>query len=177
LSEAKVKLKTLTNELNKNSKSSSKQMCRSDSKSLFTQKSFETTSSNSDTNLHKIHTIHNLPDRYQQRSKRNDMKAAFSEFYLFLFWLRNYQLLNFQGFRKILKKHDKLFKTSSGNEWRKVKVDLATFFVDKEVDNLITKVENIFTQHLEYGNRKQAINQLRTNQFQNKVRFVFCLLC
>lgn len=42
--------------------------------------------------------------------KISDLKLAFSEFYLSLILLQNYQNLNFTGFRKILKKHDKVFK-------------------------------------------------------------------
>ena len=38
----------------------------------------------------------------------NDIKLALSEFYLSLILLQNYQSLNFTGFRKILKKHDKV---------------------------------------------------------------------
>ena len=40
--------------------------------------------------------------------KLQDLKLAFSEFYLALILLQNYQNLNFTGFRKILKKHDKV---------------------------------------------------------------------
>lgn len=40
--------------------------------------------------------------------KIHDLKLAFSEFYLSLILLQNYQNLNFTGFRKILKKHDKV---------------------------------------------------------------------
>ena len=40
--------------------------------------------------------------------KHHDLKLAFSEFYLSLILLQNYQTLNFTGFRKILKKHDKV---------------------------------------------------------------------
>lgn len=40
--------------------------------------------------------------------KEHDLKLAFSEFYLSLILLQNYQTLNFTGFRKILKKHDKV---------------------------------------------------------------------
>lgn len=40
--------------------------------------------------------------------KMHDLKLAFSEFYLSLVLLQNYQTLNFTGFRKILKKHDKV---------------------------------------------------------------------
>ena len=40
--------------------------------------------------------------------KEHDLKLAFSEFYLSLILLQNYQTLNHTGFRKILKKHDKV---------------------------------------------------------------------
>lgn len=53
-----------------------------------------------------------------QYRKRTDLKLAFSEFYLMLVLLQNYQTLNFTGFRKILKKHDKLFQTTRGEDWR-----------------------------------------------------------
>ena len=43
-----------------------------------------------------------------------DLKLAFSEFYLSLILLQNYQNLNFTGFRKILKKHDKLLRNDAG---------------------------------------------------------------
>ena len=42
------------------------------------------------------------------RKSMHDIKLAFSEFYLSLILLQNYQTLNFTGFRKILKKHDKV---------------------------------------------------------------------
>ena len=38
----------------------------------------------------------------------HEIKLAFSEFYLGLILLQNYQTLNFTGSRKILKKHDKV---------------------------------------------------------------------
>lgn len=48
--------------------------------------------------------------RQKQTTKKNmhEIKLAFSEFYLSLILLQNYQTLNFTGFRKILKKHDKV---------------------------------------------------------------------
>lgn len=45
--------------------------------------------------------------------KFHEFKTAFSEFYLSLILLQNYQSLNHTGFRKILKKHDKV----SGVRW------------------------------------------------------------
>ena len=50
----------------------------------------------------------NLIARNQIDRKRNDMKLAFSEFYLTLIILQDYQELNKTGFRKILKKYDKV---------------------------------------------------------------------
>lgn len=44
--------------------------------------------------------------------KLRDLKLAFSEFYLSLILLQNYQNLNHTGFRKILKKHDKVCFTT-----------------------------------------------------------------
>ncbi len=46
--------------------------------------------------------------QHQPAMKISDLKLAFSEFYLSLILLQNYQNLNFTGFRKILKKHDKV---------------------------------------------------------------------
>lgn len=40
--------------------------------------------------------------------KLREIKLGFSEFYLSLILLQNYQNLNYTGFRKILKKHDKV---------------------------------------------------------------------
>ncbi|XP_021365536.1 xenotropic and polytropic retrovirus receptor 1-like [Mizuhopecten yessoensis] len=73
--------------------------------------------------------------------KLHDLKLAFSEFYLSLILLQNYQTLNFTGFRKILKKHDKLMSTQRGMEWRQAHVDAAPFYTNKEVDHLITETE------------------------------------
>lgn len=101
--------------------------------------------------------------------KINDLKLAFSEFYLSLILLQNYQSLNFTGFRKILKKHDKIFKTESGSDWRKANVETAPFYTTKKVDLLITEVENLFTQHLEGGNRQRAMKRLRVPPFEEKV--------
>lgn len=41
--------------------------------------------------------------------KTQELKLAFSEFYLSLILLQNYQNLNYTGFRKIMKKHDKVY--------------------------------------------------------------------
>ncbi|KAH3708750.1 hypothetical protein DPMN_068209, partial [Dreissena polymorpha] len=100
--------------------------------------------------------------------KLPDLKLAFSEFYLSLILLQNYQTLNFTGFRKILKKHDKLMKTTRGMAWRQAHVDTATFYTNKEVDHLISEVENNVTSNLEGGNRQKAMKRLRVPPLGDK---------
>ena len=56
--------------------------------------------------------------KHHQFRKIRDLKLAFSEFYLMLIFLKNYQTLNFTGFCKILQKYDTLFETTSSNQWR-----------------------------------------------------------
>lgn len=56
-------------------------------------------------NKGKVNVKPHLPTR-----KLRELKLAFSEFYLSLILLQNYQNLNYTGFRKILKKHDKVHK-------------------------------------------------------------------
>ncbi|KXJ10942.1 Xenotropic and polytropic retrovirus receptor 1-like [Exaiptasia diaphana] len=109
-------------------------------------------------------TLAGKPDKKAVKTKAktiNDLKLAFSEFYLSLVLIQNYQQLNFTGFRKILKKHDKLFETTNGVNYRQTKVELALFFQNKRVDEIILDVENLFISELEHGNRSKAMNRLR----------------
>lgn len=103
----------------------------------------------------------------KKRELKNDtrklhaMKLAFSEFYLSLVLLQNYQNLNFTGFRKILKKHDKLFECDTGLRWRQAHVDVAPFYTNKGIGKLIEETESLFTNQLENGNRPKAMKRLR----------------
>ncbi|XP_076272920.1 solute carrier family 53 member 1-like [Rhynchophorus ferrugineus] len=93
--------------------------------------------------------------------KLQDLKLAFSEFYLSLILLQNYQTLNNTGFRKILKKHDKLVNTDVGARWREEHVEASHFNTNKDIDNLITETENLVTNDLEGGDRQRAMKRLR----------------
>ncbi|XP_039965906.1 xenotropic and polytropic retrovirus receptor 1 [Bactrocera neohumeralis] len=98
----------------------------------------------------------NVPAR-----KIQDLKLAFSEFYLGLILLQNYQNLNFTGFRKILKKHDKLLSVCDGVKWREEYVEAAHFYVNKDIDRLIQETERAFTNDIEGGDRQKAMKRLR----------------
>ena len=102
--------------------------------------------------------------------KMYDLKLAFSEFYLSLVLLQNYQSLNFTGFRKILKKHDKLLETETGLEWLRAKVEVALFYSSKDVDRLILETENTYISELEGGNRSKAMKRLRVPPFGEEKR-------
>ncbi|KAL1482065.1 hypothetical protein MTO96_015099 [Rhipicephalus appendiculatus] len=93
--------------------------------------------------------------------KIHDLKLAFSEFYLSLILLQNYQNLNFTGFRKILKKHDKLLGTNLGAQWRQSHVEAAPFYTNKDIDRLIQETESLVTTMLEGGDRQKAMKRLR----------------
>ncbi|XP_072018125.1 LOW QUALITY PROTEIN: xenotropic and polytropic retrovirus receptor 1 homolog [Amphiura filiformis] len=102
-----------------------------------------------------------LDKNKSQRQKLADVKLAFSEFYLSLILLQNYQNLNFTGFRKILKKHDKMMETERGTQFRQSRVEAAPFFTNKQIDNVILEVETLYINELEAGNRTRAMNKLR----------------
>ncbi|XP_053971284.1 xenotropic and polytropic retrovirus receptor 1-like isoform X2 [Hylaeus volcanicus] len=93
--------------------------------------------------------------------KLQELKLAFSEFYLFLILLQNYQNLNFTGFRKILKKHDKLLNIDLGAKWKAEHVDTALFHTHKDIDRLIAETEALVTRDLEHGDRQRAMKRLR----------------
>lgn len=99
-------------------------------------------------------------ERCQHRNIK-DLKLAFSEFYLSLILLQNYQNLNFTGFRKILKKHDKILDTSRGADWRVAHVEVAPFYTCKKITQLISETETIVTTELEGGDRQKAMKRLR----------------
>ncbi|XP_014233609.1 xenotropic and polytropic retrovirus receptor 1 homolog isoform X1 [Trichogramma pretiosum] len=93
--------------------------------------------------------------------KLRELKLAFSEFYLSLILLQNYQNLNYTGFRKILKKHDKLLNAENGSAWRVQFVETSHFFTSKDIDKVIQDTEATFTNELEGGDRQRAMKRLR----------------
>ncbi|KAK9500665.1 hypothetical protein O3M35_001890 [Rhynocoris fuscipes] len=104
----------------------------------------------------KLLQKNNVPAR-----KLQELKLAFSEFYLSLILLQNYQDLNFTGFRKILKKHDKLLNVQTGAKWFSDFVVTSHFHTNKEIGRLIQETEATVTNDLEGGDRQRAMKRLR----------------
>lgn len=104
-----------------------------------------------------------------------EFKLAFSEFYLSLILLQNYQNLNHTGFRKILKKHDKLLRVDIGGNWQKEKVEASHFFTNRDIDKIINETETVVTTELESGDRQRAMKRLRVpplGEFKNILKFL-----
>ncbi|XP_032904677.1 xenotropic and polytropic retrovirus receptor 1 homolog [Amblyraja radiata] len=100
--------------------------------------------------------------RHRARHKTMcDLKLAFSELYLSLVLLQNYQNLNLTGFTKILKKYDKMFNASKGAGWQAALVESSTMYTSKKIDQLISEVESLYTNQLAGGNRARAMKRLR----------------
>ncbi|KAF3941115.1 hypothetical protein ABW19_dt0208349 [Dactylella cylindrospora] len=96
------------------------------------------------------------------KTAKRKIKAALVEYYHSLELLKSYSLLNREGFRKILKKFDKAAHTRISNKYLEEKINTASFASSDEVDQLISKTEDIYATHYEKGRRKHAVERLRT---------------
>ncbi|VDO44535.1 unnamed protein product [Onchocerca flexuosa] len=112
---------------------------------------------------------HNTPNIIREQAKTaQQLKLAFSEFYLALVLLQNYQQLNATGFRKILKKHDKLTENEQGLDWRISRVEKSSFFLNHDVETLINNVERDVINDLEGGNRQAGMKRLKVPPLSEK---------
>ena len=99
--------------------------------------------------------------RYRSFSRqKHDLKFAYKEFYLNLVILQNFRVLNQTGFRKIAKKHDKLIKSTRGQEFMTNCVNSSYMISSRVIPEMIDKTEEVVIR-LEEGNRKKAMNALR----------------
>lgn len=105
--------------------------------------------------------------RSTQRS-HSRLRSAVSEFYLNLVLLQNFQQLNHTGFRKILKKYDKLARRQRGGHFFKESVCGAKFWVSQEVVALIAETEELMIEKIELGNRSRAMNRLRVPPLESR---------
>lgn len=102
------------------------------------------------------------------KQKLESLKRYVAEFYLSIDHVKNFRRLNHTGFRKILKKHDKLACTTRGSEFFKGDVCKSHFWTSKIVDELNDKTETIMIDKLEDGNRSKAMNTLRVPPLESR---------
>ncbi|OWB57193.1 hypothetical protein B5S28_g3123 [[Candida] boidinii] len=101
---------------------------------------------------------------------RRQLKTAFYEFYRSLELLKSYRLLNRTAFRKMIKKYDKATKDHLLPTYMK-KIDESYFTTSDILENLMTQVEETFTDVFENGNRKIAITKLRSADIEETFYF------
>lgn len=102
------------------------------------------------------------------RNKHHSLKMATSEFYYSLILLQNFQQLNYTGFRKVLKKQDKLARSEMGKVFFKNKVCQAYFWKTDSLNDLIESTEAMMIDKLEDGNRSKAMNTLRVPPLESR---------
>ncbi|KAH3688429.1 hypothetical protein WICPIJ_000568 [Wickerhamomyces pijperi] len=93
---------------------------------------------------------------------RRQLKLALQEFYRELELLRSYRMLNRTGFRKLLKKCDKRTESHLLTTYME-KVNHSYFCTSDILENLIPKVEDLYSAYFENGNRKIAVEKLRSD--------------
>jgi hypothetical protein len=93
---------------------------------------------------------------------RRRLKIAVQEHYRELELLKSYRMLNRTGFRKLLKKFDKRLNTNLSATYME-KVNSSYFASSDVLENMTPKVEDMYSTSFENGNRKIAVEKLRSN--------------
>eukprot|EP00004_Rigifila_ramosa_P022800 TRINITY_DN6298_c0_g1_i1.p1 TRINITY_DN6298_c0_g1~~TRINITY_DN6298_c0_g1_i1.p1 ORF type:complete len:651 (+),score=155.40 TRINITY_DN6298_c0_g1_i1:106-1953(+) len=96
-------------------------------------------------------------------NERQELKEAFTEFYVLLDLLKNFKKLNHMAFSKILKKYDKCLKAKLMSSWIE-KVEKSYFCTSKVVDHITHDTELLYAAFFERGDRSKAMSQLRVQK-------------
>lgn len=99
------------------------------------------------------------PREYQVAKKK--LKKAVVEHYRGLELLNNYRVLNLVGFRKALKKFEKVTKLPALNIYMSEKVEPSAFSCGARVGTMIREMEEIYAARFARGDRRTAMKRLR----------------
>ncbi|KAG0554364.1 hypothetical protein M758_12G087500 [Ceratodon purpureus] len=94
------------------------------------------------------------------QSATHMLRAAYIEFYRGLGLLKSYSSLNSLAFAKIMKKYDKVTGLCVAEKYMQ-HVESTYFNSSDKVARMMDKVEEIVTEHLTGGHRRQAMAELR----------------
>lgn len=111
----------------------------------------------------------NSPQEYQNAKKR--LKKAVVEYYRGLEALNNYRILNLTGFRKAVKKYEKITQVPVQAAYMKERVEPSAFASGAMVSSMLKEMEELFAARFERGDKKKAINHLRIGATQKSHHF------
>ncbi|KAF8917968.1 SPX domain-containing protein, partial [Mucidula mucida] len=109
------------------------------------------------------------PEEYQNAKKK--LKKAVVEHYRGLEALHNYRILNMTGFRKALKKFEKVTKIPLLNAYMTEKVEISSFASEDNVRNMMNEMETIFANQFSRGDKKRALLRLRAGLLHKSHHF------
>jgi hypothetical protein len=98
--------------------------------------------------------------KFKSKKAKSKLKNALLELYREMFLLKNYKILNYTGFVKILKKYDKIMKRNLTLQYIS-KVEHSHFHSSKVLEKVIKQTENIYIKTFRHGNRNDGMNDLR----------------
>ncbi|TFY63335.1 hypothetical protein EVG20_g6362 [Dentipellis fragilis] len=109
------------------------------------------------------------PEDYQYARKK--LKQAVLEFYRGLEVLNNYRILNLTGFRKALKKFEKLTGTPVQGPYMKEKVEPCAFASGDIIQDIVKEMEEQFAARFTRGDKKRALVRLRAGSHHKTHHF------
>ncbi|KAG1862041.1 EXS family protein/ERD1/XPR1/SYG1 family protein [Suillus subalutaceus] len=109
------------------------------------------------------------PQEYQNAKKR--LKKAVVEYYRGLEALNNYRILNLTGFRKAVKKYEKITQVPAQAAYMKERVEPSAFASGAMVSSMLKEMEELFAARFERGDKKKAITRLRVGTIQKSHHF------
>ncbi|KAF5390741.1 hypothetical protein D9757_004545 [Collybiopsis confluens] len=102
------------------------------------------------------------PEDYENAKKK--LQKAVIEHYRGLEMLQNYRILNITGFRKALKKFEKLTRVPLQYAYMTERVEPSSFASDKTLRGILDEMEGLYTDHFAHGDKKRAKTRLKTGR-------------
>jgi len=111
------------------------------------------------------YAVHRKPmNEITYRVAKRKLKVAMIEYYRGLELLKLYCHQNQEGLRKIIKKFDKATGLRTSKRFTTEKISKSYFGSSDVLETLIHQTEDLFSRYFERGDRKHAVERLRTRE-------------
>ncbi|KAG2139537.1 EXS family protein/ERD1/XPR1/SYG1 family protein [Suillus cothurnatus] len=107
----------------------------------------------------------------EYRNAKKRLKKAVVEYYRGLEALNNYRILNLTGFRKAVKKYEKITQVPAQAAYMQERVEPSAFASGAMVSSMLKEMEELFAERFERGDKKKAITHLRVGATQKSHHF------